>query len=279
MGKLDDNYIRSGEFAKISGVNKQTLFFYDKIHLFSPAFVDTQGYRYYTFAQLDVFSTIMALKTIGMSLEEIRKYIDTRTARTTQELFKSCIGKTRDKITELEILSREMEKKIELIEKAGSIRCGEVYIEHQEKQYLQCSPYIAGDAADMERYVCIGGLSEYRLRHQLHCGHAMGGMVEKAFLEHPKGNQTKYCRYFTVIDNPEKDKGNMEKSAGNYLVLYYKGPYDKTFLAYPQILEYSASHKMILGDYAYEESLIDEISECRSENYITQITVPFTFSG
>lgn len=279
MGKLDDNYIRSGEFAKISGVNKQTLFFYDKIHLFSPAFVDTQGYRYYTFAQLDVFSTILALKTIGMSLEEIREYIDTRTARSAQALFRSCINRTREKITELEVLSREMEKKIELIEKAGNIRCGKVYIEHHEKQYLQCSSYIADDAVEMERHVCIGGLIEYRLRHQLHCGHAMGGMVEKAFLENPEGERTKYCRYFTVIDEPGKEKGNMEKSAGNYLVLYHKGPYDKTFLAYPQILEYADSHRMILGDYAYEESLIDEISECCAENYITQITVPFVFSG
>lgn len=277
MNKLDDKYIKSGEFAKISGVNKQTLFFYNKIHLFSPAFVDKQGYRYYTFSQLDVFSTILALKTIGMSLEEIKEYIDTRTAETTQGLFQNCIEKTREKINELETLSREMKKRMELIEKARKIRCGEVYVEHHEKQYIYCGSYIAKDATVIERHTCMGELIEYRLRHQLHCGHALGGMVEKSFLENPTGEQTKYCRYFTVIDHPEKDQGNMEKTAGNYLVLYYKGPYDKTFLAYPQIIEYADSHNMKLGDYAYEESLIDEISEYRPEEYITQITIPFTF--
>ena len=28
------------------GVNKQTLLYYDKIHLFSPEYVDDMGYRY-----------------------------------------------------------------------------------------------------------------------------------------------------------------------------------------------------------------------------------------
>ena len=53
------------------GVNKQTLLYYDKIHLFSPEYVDDMGYRYYTFTQLDCFYAMMTLKTIGMSLEEI----------------------------------------------------------------------------------------------------------------------------------------------------------------------------------------------------------------
>lgn len=279
MSELDDKYIRSGEFAEISGVNKQTLFYYEKINLFMPAFIDKQGYRYYTFAQLDVFSTILALKTIGMSLEEIKRHIVTRNAQTTQSLFLGCIQKTREKIRELETLSREMEKRVELIEKARKIRCGEVYIEHHEKQYLQCGSYIAEDATPIERHACIGELIEYRLKHQLHCGHALGGMVERSFFEHPTGNQTKYCRYFTVIDRPDKEKGNMEKTAGNYLVLYYKGSYDKTYLAYPQINEYAKVHNLKLGDFAYEESMIDEISECDSLEYITQITIPFIFQN
>ena len=61
MNRLGEEYITSGEFAKMSGVNKQTLFFYDKIRLFTPAFVDGQGYRYYTVSQMDNFFTILAL--------------------------------------------------------------------------------------------------------------------------------------------------------------------------------------------------------------------------
>lgn len=277
MSKIDKGYIKSGEFAKISSVNKQTLLFYDKIHLFSPAFVDEQGYRYYTFGQLDVFFTILALKTIGMSLEEIKAYIDTRTAETTQELFEKCIKKTRSKMNELETLADEMKKKIELLERARGVSCGEIYIEHHNKQHIYCSSYISDDASEMEKYSCLGSLISWRIAHQLHSGHAVGGMVKKSFLENPEGEETRYCRYYTVIDNPKEEKGNMVKPAGSYLVLYHKGPYDKTYLAYEQIVEYAAVHNLELGDYSYEESLIDEISECNPKEYITQITVPVYF--
>lgn len=277
MNRLGEEYITSGEFAKMSGVNKQTLLFYDKIRLFTPAFVDGQGYRYYTVSQMDNFFTILALKTIGMSLDEIKNYIDARTPETTLDLFQKYREKARVKIREMEILSREMKKRCELIEKAKEVSCGEIYIEHHEKQFIQSGSYIPENATAMERYTSMKEVIKYRLENQLHCGHAIGGMVEKAFFENPAGDKTKYCRYFTVIDNPEDDKGNMEKPAGNYLVLYYRGSYNTTYLTYSQILQYAEKHNMKLGDYMYEESLIDEISERNSQNYITQIMIPFSF--
>ena len=32
-----------------------------------------------------------------------------------------------------------------------------------------------------------------------------------------------------------------------------------------------------LGEFSYEESFIDEVSENNPDNYVTQITVPFQF--
>ena len=83
------------------GVNKQTLLYYDKIHLFSPEYVDDMGYRYYTFTQLDCFYAIMTLKTIGMSLEEIKEYFDTRDAERTAKLLQKGIWKQRRKLRSL----------------------------------------------------------------------------------------------------------------------------------------------------------------------------------
>lgn len=38
----------TGQFAKLNGVNKRTLHYYDEIGLFSPEFKGENGYRYYT---------------------------------------------------------------------------------------------------------------------------------------------------------------------------------------------------------------------------------------
>ena len=131
------------------GVNKQTLLYYDKIHLFSPEYVDDMGYRYYTFTQLDCFYAIMTLKTIGMSLEEIKEYFDTRDAERTAKLLQKGILETKKKVAELVTLSREMNKRIELLEKANHVTCGKIYIEHHETQYLYCTKYISMDAKEI----------------------------------------------------------------------------------------------------------------------------------
>ena len=164
------------------GVNKQTLLYYDKIHLFSPEYVDDMGYRYYTFTQLDCFYAIMTLKTIGMSLEEIKEYFDTRDAERTAKLLQKGILETKKKVAELVTLSREMNKRIELLEKANHVTCGKIYIEHHETQYLYCTKYISMDAKEIERQEIYGKMIGYRVLHQLHCGPAIGGLVENKFL-------------------------------------------------------------------------------------------------
>lgn len=42
----------TGQFAKLNGINKRTLHYYDEIGLFSPEFKEDNGYRYYTCQEL-----------------------------------------------------------------------------------------------------------------------------------------------------------------------------------------------------------------------------------
>jgi len=63
---------RIGEFAALSGVTVKTLRFYDEIGLLHPAGVDPRTrYRHYLPQQLHELASILALKTLGVSLAEI----------------------------------------------------------------------------------------------------------------------------------------------------------------------------------------------------------------
>jgi DNA-binding transcriptional MerR regulator len=63
---------RIGEFAQIAQVSGRQLRFYDQIGLLRPAHIDRQtGYRYYTVRQLPRLNSILALKDLGLSLEQI----------------------------------------------------------------------------------------------------------------------------------------------------------------------------------------------------------------
>ena len=76
MQKFSVPCIKTGDFAKLCNTNKRTLIHYDEIGLFSPAYTDEKGYRYYSENQCDTFFTITCLKEIGMPLKEIKQYID-----------------------------------------------------------------------------------------------------------------------------------------------------------------------------------------------------------
>lgn len=63
---------RIGEFAHICQVTVKTLRYYDEIGLVKPGRIDPlTGYRYYTMSQLPRLNRVLALKDLGLSLEEI----------------------------------------------------------------------------------------------------------------------------------------------------------------------------------------------------------------
>ena len=64
-------YFTTGEFAKLCIVKKQTLFHYDDIGILKPEILADNGYRYYSYLQLDTFTAIAMLKELDLPLSEI----------------------------------------------------------------------------------------------------------------------------------------------------------------------------------------------------------------
>ncbi len=66
-----------GDFSKIARVSTRLLRYYDSIGLLSPGRIDpATGYRYYLADQLARLNRILALKELGLSLEQIRRLLD-----------------------------------------------------------------------------------------------------------------------------------------------------------------------------------------------------------
>ena len=62
MSEHFQNKISTGTFAKLCGVPKKTLLYYDEIGLFQPDHIAENGYRYYSYRQFEVLSVILALR-------------------------------------------------------------------------------------------------------------------------------------------------------------------------------------------------------------------------
>ncbi len=68
---------RIGEFSKIAQVPASQLRYYDEIGLFTPTYSDREtGYRFYSVQQLAQLNRILALKDLGLSLEQVRRLVE-----------------------------------------------------------------------------------------------------------------------------------------------------------------------------------------------------------
>lgn len=64
--------LKIGMFAKVGQVSVKTLHFYEKKRLLLPKHIDTfSGFRYYSISQIPRLNRILALKDLGLSLEQI----------------------------------------------------------------------------------------------------------------------------------------------------------------------------------------------------------------
>lgn len=66
-----------GEFARMAQVSRRQLRHWDDLSLLKPAKIDPKsGYRYYSASQLTALNRIVALKELGLSLDQIQRLID-----------------------------------------------------------------------------------------------------------------------------------------------------------------------------------------------------------
>ncbi len=68
--------LKIGDFSRLSQVSVKALRYYDEIGLLAPAHIDPfTNYRYYSVDQLPRLNRILALKDLGLSLDEIARLV------------------------------------------------------------------------------------------------------------------------------------------------------------------------------------------------------------
>ena len=72
---MEKKHFTTSEFANLHNINKRTLHYYDNIGLFSPEIKGENNYRYYSFSQSIKLDYILMLKKVGMSIDEIKLFL------------------------------------------------------------------------------------------------------------------------------------------------------------------------------------------------------------
>ncbi|MFR5601737.1 MAG: MerR family transcriptional regulator, partial [Lachnospiraceae bacterium] len=134
----------SGEFAKLTGVNKRTLHYYNDIGLFRPEIISKNGYHYYTCFQFPQLELILTLRKMGMSINEIQEYI----ARPSDESFSQMMEKKKklidDSIKQLLSAQAFLEQKAERLRMGMNSRHGAIELCTLPERKIVLSSPISG---------------------------------------------------------------------------------------------------------------------------------------
>jgi DNA-binding transcriptional MerR regulator/effector-binding domain-containing protein len=158
---------RIGEFAQIAQVSSRQLRFYDQLGLLQPARTDGQtGYRYYSIRQLPRLNSILALKELGLSLEQIGPLLDDRVSPAElRGMLMMKRAQVEEALRHEELRLRHIESRIAQIDKHGAIDGYDVVTKSVAAMpflSLRCVCQGMDEAAEMVRRVAEDGTKQIR---------------------------------------------------------------------------------------------------------------------
>ena len=266
-----DKYVPIGEFARLSGIRRKNLIFYDEIGLFSPARVDPNGYRYYSYSQFDTAVIIWSLKDIGMSLKDIRAYIETRTPEKLLGLLCAQKRTIDDEIAKLRRIRGMMDARERMTERGMAVDTSRVALVEAEEEALFLGDEV--DRTDGEAVMnSLATFYDLCAEHDIYMGYPFGATVSRENLA--RRDYAVPSRYYFRIEATERGERIVPKPAGLYAVAHGHGGYWQTDGIYERLTAFIEENGLDIRGDSYEEMLLDEISTRDPEAYLCEISIP-----
>lgn len=267
MGKQSELYLTTGEFAKIAGVTKDTLFHYDEIGVFSPALKEDNGYRYYYIWQLEAFQAITVLRKLGMPLKEIRDYLRRRGPETFLELMRVKEEEIEREIKTLKQIKSFIRNKISEVEAVMDLPLDTPRVVTQNAEWL-----LVTDVNGQEEKTLATEISGYMInceRHNLIVS-ATGGICRYEDLQN--GRYDSYRQVYTRVDRKLPGLPVTLKPAGQYAEVCYKGYEGNMKHPYRLLEAFAGAHGLKLEEQWYEDFVADELMADDCEKYIVRVS-------
>lgn len=273
-----EHFLTTGEFAKLCGTTKETLFHYDKIGILKPANLGENRYRYYTPAQFFDYDLIQMMKYTGSSLSDIKWYFSHYNTAYFLEMFRKKQEEITRKRQELEEISRFLSDTIKMTENA----LGDVYdkpdVKYEEEELLLVTQIIPPEGEN------IHSVARRMGEHMKKC--EKFGLKNRAVFGSiiSKSNILSGCQeenaYFSRIPEGTKwsEKLGSEnlriKPAGYYAEVNHKGDYSTFGQGLKCLIDYIEKEELeIIGD-GYTYDMISYLAGGEGDTYVVKIMIP-----
>ncbi len=271
--KKNRKYFTTGEFARIFGIKKQTLFHYDHCGIFKPDIINENGYRYYSFTQLETFAVILMLRELDVHIDEIKNHMDHRSPESLITLLESKCTQIDEKIDYLNWARNCIENKIKITREGINAPIGEVIFTNDYDEYLVTTDY---KGADDEKAVteAVGDHFAFCQRMGLKSSYPIGAVIPRSSITE---TGYKYAQFYTAVRPEELTAagyaGAVLDQGGNFLAIYDNHGYANIHANCLKLMEYAEAHNLTLGDRFYEDVILDDLSTEGYYNYLVKLSI------
>lgn len=255
------------------GVTRRTLSYYRQEGIFLPERVEENGYHYYSESQMYAFYLIRALLELGLSLEELKKYLRNKNSARLLAILQEKEKELAEEIERKKRLHRALENRACMLSMAEKAKRKEMEILHFPKALLLLSaPLLRRDKKERarleERHALFG------MKNHLVSGYRVGIMtaVEDLLQE----DYEIYARYYTYIYKGMKFPKSDDAIPGARPAGLYAVSYGKDFdyaERYKKLFQFIEENGYRPFGYAYEDLIEDELCTDDPEQQTTRFMI------
>ena len=259
--------------AKKAGVSRATLLYYDKIDLLSPSFYHENGYRYYTYKDLEKLELIHTLKESGLSLKSIKSFLDNPSHQEGIRLMTRQQEMVSERIQELQKLQIVLDKRVEMLNEYESI-------EFYDDIRLDYFPMITVSKMDLDHSLADPYESAVNaLKDQLDESITSYGSIPSkyglvidiaSFLDNQKVHVLSVYDY---LSSPSDTVKSLQVPDSYYIRCIHKGAYGNAVESINRLIKHIDQHHYTITSNAYLVPLVDLWAASSEEEYLSEILI------
>jgi len=260
-----------GELSKLFNISADTLRHYDKLDILKPQYNDKNNYRYYNVRSFFKLSRILFLKSLNISLSEIKMYLKNKNTNSLLNLLKKKDAEIAIKIQHLMNLRNKINSKITLLETSHK-ELDVVKIKNIPRRLgifldiknLNCEYELKQAFKQSEEYL---KLSSWLIEGQIYTSLSKEKMLNKLFTEY---------RYFIEVLSTDINHNHqvLILPQKQYACIAFRGPYTDMVKHYEFLTTWIKENNYTIDGPSIEKNIVDYDFSDSEYEYISEIQIP-----
>ena len=259
-----------GDFVKICGTTRATLYHYEKIGLLTPSINAMNGYRYYKLSDYYLYMYIAHLTRIGYTLEEIREYVSHKNLDTYIRAQKDSYARLSDQQEQLRLRNERTQRGLRALNRSLGRPMNLPQITYRKEEYYLRMPF-DGDLNSRDCIACQAKLRDYASRWGIDIQRHFLGFYSDLSVTHP----LPFFGYVLMKLNEKcESKYLFTRPSGMYISMYYRGPFVSAGdTGYGIVADYMKTHRFKALTGIFVEDIVGPFISFDPSEYIAELSV------